>query len=169
MYVCAYMFVCVCMCVCAWMFCADCQNHLYADDTVLYSSSSDMSWKFNTLQSNFNLVQIWFSSNKLLLNKKKSYNMLFCTRPDPLLVIGLLDGTTIEKIEEFKYLGLWLDSQLSFKPHSNSITKKNVGCLKSLYRSVDCFSQEVRKIMIPNVGLCWCCLWYHLWIKSPSS
>ena len=137
--------------------CLDSQIHLYADDTVLYSSSSDILQIQHSLQSDFNLVQIWFSSNKLLLNKKKSYSMLFCTQPDHLLSsnwsISLLDGTTIEKIEEFKYLGLWLDSQLSFKPHINAITKKIFGCLKSLYRSVDCFSQEVRKRLIMQLIL----------------
>ncbi|XDV21785.1 hypothetical protein PO909_026805, partial [Leuciscus waleckii] len=135
--------------------CSDCQIHLYADDTVLYFSSSDISQIQYSLQSDFNLVQGWFSSNKLLLNKRKSYNMLFCTQPDPSLLsnwsISLLDVTTIEKIEELKYLGLWLDSQLSCKFHINSITKKIFGCLKSLYRSADCFSQEVRKRIITQL------------------
>ena len=82
--------------------CLDSQINLYADDTVLYSSSSDILQIQHSQQSDFNLVQIWFSSNKLLLNKKKSYSMLFCTQPDHLLSsnwsISLLDGTTIEKI-----------------------------------------------------------------------
>lgn len=123
--------------------------NLYADDTVLYFSGTDISQLQHSLQADFNRVEVWFSLNKLLLNKKKSYNMLLCTRADPSLLsnwsITLLDGTVLEKNEEFKYLGLWLDSQLSFKPHINSITKKIFGCLKSLYCSVDYFSQEVQK------------------------
>lgn len=51
--------------------------------------------------------------------------MLFCTRPDSLLTSSLAkmrcitfrDGTTLAKVEEFKYLGLWFDSQLSL--HQN--------------------------------------------------
>lgn len=46
--------------------------HLYADDTVIYTS--------NSLQSDFNLVQKWLHSNKLILNKKKTCCMLFGTR-----------------------------------------------------------------------------------------
>ena len=42
------------------------------------------------------LLQIWFSSNKLN-KKKKSHSMLFCTQPDTLLrCISLLDGTVEE-------------------------------------------------------------------------
>ena len=51
--------------------CSDSQTHLYADDTVIYSSSTDISQIQHSLQSDFNLVQKWFSFNKLLLNKKK--------------------------------------------------------------------------------------------------
>ena len=72
---------------------------IYMQMTLSYTLPAMIFHKFNTLQSDFNLVQIWFSSNKLLLNKKKSYNMLFCTWPDPSLSnwsIRLLDGTAIE-------------------------------------------------------------------------
>ena len=138
--------------------CSDSQTHLYADDTVIYSSSTDISRIQHSLQSDFNLVQKWFSFNKLLLNKKKSYSMLFCTRPNSLPLtknwsISFLDGTALSKVEEFKYLGLWLDTQLSFKPHINSISKKIFGQLKSLYLSADCFSQQVRKRIITQLIL----------------
>lgn len=126
--------------------CSHAQIHLYADDTVIYSSGLDISQIKHSLQTDFNLVQKWFSANKLLLNEKKSYSMLFCPRPNSLpLTIKSLDEIALQKVEKFKYLGLWLDSQLSFKSHINSITKKTYGRLKSLYRSVECFSLQVRK------------------------
>ena len=99
--------------------------------TLYYTLPALIFHKFYTL---YNLISIWFKYGSLQIS------FFFCTQPDPLLSnwsISLLDGTTIEKMEEFKYLGLWLDSQLSFKPHINSITKKNFG-----YCSVDCFSRS---------------------------
>ena len=57
--------------------CSDCQIHLYADDTVIYSSKHNISQIQHSLQSNFNRVQKWFSSNKLLLNKKKNHIACF--------------------------------------------------------------------------------------------
>lgn len=55
----------------------DCQVHIYTDDTVIYSFKPEISQIQHSLQSNFNLVQKWFSSNKHLLNEKKSYSMFF--------------------------------------------------------------------------------------------
>jgi len=136
--------------------CSNSSIHLYADDTVLYFSSSDILQIQHSLQLDFNLVQKCFFSNKLLLNRSKSKSMLFCTRRSSLHLlnnwsISLQDGTTLSKVEEFKYLGLWLDTQLSFKPHINSICKKVYGQLKSLYCSADCFSQQVRKRIITHL------------------
>ncbi|XDV43619.1 hypothetical protein PO909_012067 [Leuciscus waleckii] len=110
-------------------FSLDCQIHLYADDTVIYTSKFDISEIQTSLQSDFNRIQTWFSSNLLLLNKKKSYSMLFATRStyhkqNNSLEVQFLDGIPLENVEEFKYLGLWLDSQLTFRPHIDSIIKK---------------------------------------------
>lgn len=35
-------------------------------------------------------------------------------------------------MEEFKYLGLWFDSHLSFRPHIDSIVKKNHSSLNEI-------------------------------------
>lgn len=59
--------------------CSNCLAHLYADDTVIYTSNSDIIQIQNSLQSDFNLVQKWLYNNKLVLNKKKSCSMLFGT------------------------------------------------------------------------------------------
>ena len=61
--------------------------------------------------------------------------------------------TALVNTEEFKYLGLWLDSQLSFKFHINSVSKKKCFHLKSLYRSIECFSLQVRKRIITQLIL----------------
>ena len=51
--------------------CSNCQIHLYADDTVIYSPGSDTPQIQHLLQSDFISVQNWLFSNKLLINKKK--------------------------------------------------------------------------------------------------
>ena len=55
--------------------CLDCQIHLYADDTVMYTSKHNISEIQTSLQFYFNCIQTWFSCNLLLLNKNKSYSM----------------------------------------------------------------------------------------------
>ena len=75
--------------------------------------------------------------------------MLFATRSASLnqgnnLSLKFLDDTPLKQVDEFKYLGLWLDSQLSFRCHINSVVKK-INCnLRILYRSINCFTQLIR-------------------------
>lgn len=138
--------------------CSDCQIHLYADDTVVYTSSYDISKIQTSLQFDFNLIQTWFSSNLLLLNKNKSYSMLFATRSalhkqNNSLHVKFVDGTPLKNVEEFKYLGLWLDSQLTFRTHIDSIVK-NINCsLRILYRSINCFTKQIRLKIITQLLL----------------
>lgn len=78
--------------------CSDSQILLYADDTVIYSSKRDINSIQSSLQLYFNTIQKWFSDNGLILNKSKSYSMLFSTRPVRFnqgnsLTIKFLDGT----------------------------------------------------------------------------
>lgn len=37
------------------------------------------------------------------------------------------DGSQLSNVSEYKYLGLWLDTELSFKPHIDCIIKSHIG------------------------------------------
>ncbi len=63
------------------------------------------------------------------------------------------DGSPLDKTQLFKYLGLWIDPELSFKPHIDNIVKKANGSLGSLYRSINCFTFEIRKRLISQLIL----------------
>ena len=62
------------------MICSNTSVQLYTDDTVLYTSKSNISQVQSALQLDFDIVQNWLSSNRLLLNKTKSYSMVFGTK-----------------------------------------------------------------------------------------
>ena len=38
--------------------------------------------------------------------------------------ISTLNGTPIERVSNYKYLGIWMDDKLSFKIHIPELTKK---------------------------------------------
>jgi len=97
--------------------------------TQLYTSKNNISKIQTLLQLDFSHIQTWFSSNLLLLNKNKYYSMLFATRSalhkqNNYFEFKFLDGTPLMKADEFKYLGLWLDSRLILRPHIDYIVKK---------------------------------------------
>ncbi len=63
------------------------------------------------------------------------------------------DGLSLEAVDSFKYLGLWIVPELTFKPHIDYIVNRTYGCLRLLYRSINCFTCQVRKIIISQVIL----------------
>ena len=68
----------------------------------------------------------WFKANKLSINLGKTKYMIFnprminatCTEK---IKIG---NTTIGKVDEFKFLGIIFDSQLSWKAHASALESK---------------------------------------------
>ena len=60
------------------------------------------------------------------------------------LLLKLLDDTPLVKVDELKYLGLLLDSQLTVRRHIHSVVNKINYNLRILYRSINCFTQQIR-------------------------
>ncbi len=131
---------------------------LYADDTVIYTSKSDISEVQAILQADFNILEDWLLNNKLLLNKNKSVTMTFGTNPKLKSISGSLtiscnDGTHLQKVNKFKYLGVWMDPTLSFNMHIDTIVHK-VNCrINMLYRSRKCFTNGVRRKLVVQLIL----------------
>ena len=144
--------------------CKNCSIQLYADDTAIYTSDSDQSKIQSTLQTEFNLVQEWLLKECLVLNKKKTCGMLFGTRyflnrTASDLSVHFPDGSPLKTVQTFKYLGLWLDSELSFQSHVDSIRGKVNNSLRLMYRSINCFTPEIRKhivqqLLLPIIDYC---------------
>ena len=123
---------------------------LYADDTVIYTSNSDIDEVHTTIQSDFNILEEWLLQNKLLLNKNKSVVMIFGSNSKLKSIsdsckISCNDGTILQNVDKVKYLGVWLDSTMTFKTHIDYVVRK-VNCrINMLYRSRNCFTYSVRK------------------------
>ncbi len=65
-------------------------------------------------------VNDWLKLNKLSLNLKKYKYMIFHTHRKKVKTLHLMiDETIIERVTEFKLLGLILDENLCWKSHIN--------------------------------------------------
>uniref|UniRef100_A0A8C7QQ74 Reverse transcriptase domain-containing protein n=1 Tax=Oncorhynchus mykiss TaxID=8022 RepID=A0A8C7QQ74_ONCMY len=92
--------------------------HLYADDTILYTSGPSLDTVLTTLQASFNAIQLSSRGLQLVLNTSKTTCMLFnqsLPAPAHLSNITTLDGSDLEYVGNYKYLGVWLDCKLSFQ------------------------------------------------------
>ena len=92
---------------------------LFADDTTIYTSSSDVSVLYETLNSNLKVVSDWFRANKLSLNVNKTTYMIFKHNQQVNvdnfeLKIG---GNIIEMVQCTKFLGLYIDNKLQWTNH----------------------------------------------------
>ena len=90
------------------LICSNSSVQLYADDTVIYTSEPHLLQIQTALQSDFNNLQSWLLSNKLLLNKSTFYIMVFGTRHNLKsksnnLILVCNDGTYLHQVDQTKY------------------------------------------------------------------
>ena len=68
------------------------------------------------MNAEFSKVVEWLNINKLSLNKAKSKYMIFHIPSKGIHSLTLkIDNTNIEKVDEFNFLGLTLESNLNLK------------------------------------------------------
>lgn len=97
---------------------------LFADDTNIFFSCDN----YNTLIkiANEELVKLktWMDINKLSLNLNKTKVMMFGNYKENAEILLSIDGVTLEIVSEIKFLGITIDSKLSWKPHIRYIQGK---------------------------------------------
>ena len=105
-----------------------CKVSLYADDTVLYYSSNTIEQAMPVIQRDLILLSDWCKRNRLTVNCNKTkyctYGMRsFIKKSKNVDTILSLNGTVLEKVCSYKYLGFILDDQLNFNKHINELSK----------------------------------------------
>lgn len=125
---------------------------LYADDTSLISSSAllDLN-KLNGNSINNELAKVshWLTENKLSLNISKTKCMLFHhyqkekhISPDSIPLLEL-NGYKIDYVDEFKFLGITIDTSLSWKAHIDLTCKRVLSAIGILSRTKNMFPKHV--------------------------
>ncbi len=105
----------------------DANFHFYADDSVMYCSASSGKQALYKLQSAFDVIQSRIYNLKLVLNVDKTKYKLFSgSKKFDKNVSSLLtlQGTVIESVKDYKYLGIIVDDALSFSSHITQLKKK---------------------------------------------
>ena len=109
---------------------------LYADDTCVFRSDSDISNNISIVNRELLNVKKWMQANCLTLNFKKCHYLLFRRKqrvlPDNINNI-YLGGAKLNKQENTKYLGVVLDEHLSWAFHVNHLCRKLSKFIPLLY------------------------------------
>ena len=120
----------------------NCEIQLYADDTLLFYSSNSISDIEHHLTEDLGSIVSWLESNFLFLNYSKTKIMLVGTHQR----LSRVNSFTVHarnnilgRVYQFKYLGVMLDSTLSWNDHIDYISSKissRLGMLRKARRVV---------------------------------
>uniref|UniRef100_A0A8K9VC74 Reverse transcriptase domain-containing protein n=1 Tax=Oncorhynchus mykiss TaxID=8022 RepID=A0A8K9VC74_ONCMY len=125
--------------------------HLYADDTILYTSGPSLDTVLSNLQTCFNAIQHSFRGLRLLLNASKTKCMLFnrlLPAPARPTSITTLDGSDLEYVDIYKYLGVWLDCKLSFQTHIKHLQSKIKSRIVFQFRNKASFTHAAKLTLV---------------------
>ena len=108
---------------------------LFADDTMMYMSHSNLNYINYCIEQDLQIVADWFKANSLTLNLSKSVAMMF----KPKNAVGKITSLQIKQltlplVKETKFLGVWLDDELNVTSHLNRLSakiKRNVYLLRN--------------------------------------
>ena len=110
--------------------------------------------RLTNLQTSFNAIQLSLHGLQLLLNAGKTKCMLFnrsLPAPARLSSINTLDGSDLDNykyVENYKYLGVWLDWKLSFQTHIKHRQSKIKSRIDFLYRNKASFTHAAKHTVV---------------------
>jgi len=113
---------------------------MFADDTNLFYSDKNILNLFSVMNSELENVSKWFKANKLSLNIKKTKFSLFHQAnrshniPEELPVL-ILDRIIIKRDKVTKFLGVFIDENLSWKYQIDYLSTKVAKSIGILYKS----------------------------------
>jgi hypothetical protein len=101
--------------------------NLFADDTLLYMKckAEDIDSSIDLFNSDLNSLFNWLCFSKLAINTSKTKAMIISSRKNFAVMNHLkVNNIDIEFVQTMKYLGIIIDSSLSFCNHYESLLKK---------------------------------------------
>lgn len=111
-------------------------HHLYADDIAIFTSFDLNGYdaSLSLLQDCVFHLQDWFNANRLKLNPAKSELIVcpchLCPTPD-IVSLGVINVSASPVV---KYLGVSLDSSLSFENHIQRVSRESFAFLRNMWK-----------------------------------
>ncbi|XP_055542976.1 uncharacterized protein LOC129728552 [Wyeomyia smithii] len=117
---------------------------MYADDIVLVNATTSTEQLQTLINEDLERLLRWMNQHKLTLNAAKTKYMLFNDNMGSTLNI-LYNGEQIELVQNFKYLGVWFDSELKWTYHIRELNKK-LSQVAGVFKKIsDCIPIETKR------------------------
>ena len=133
-----------------------CQIALYTDDTVLYVANKDPSKSITSLRQDVDAISTWCQNNGIRANTEKTKVMVFGSRKAiekvPEFEIKM-NAAPLQSVLSYKYLGVTLDSQLTYKLQIKRIISSVSGKLKQFQRMRSFFSKKAAILVYKSMLL----------------
>ena len=138
---------------------------LFADDSNFFCIGKDLSSVTSIVNQELCTIVNWLNSNKMSLNIEKTHFMVF--KPKRRMIYEscniTINGCKIDEVKYTKFLGVMIDSELSWKNHIDYISSKiskNIGLLskaRSMF-STETLTSLYYSFVYPYITYC-----IHVW------
>lgn len=144
----------------------NCKIILFADDALIYVSADNANDCYAQMNFDLNKLEVWLQNNKLKLNTDKTKYMFIASKTSKSKFKEdlknnniIIQGKKIEFVNEIKYLGVIIDSNLNFNKHCDFICKKvskKIGFLCRVAESLSLWSRVTvySTIIAPHFQYC---------------
>ena len=136
---------------------------LFADDTNIFLDDVSLNSLKNNVNQELENLNLWFQANKLSLNVKKTKYIVFGHNNRNLDIHVKINNEEIERVQAVKFLGIFIDNELSWKPHISHIETKISRSLGIFYKIQNKVSDDVKlmlykTLILPHMMYC-CSIW----------
>ena len=122
---------------------------LFADDVKFSLSGKNPNELVQIANTELQKLYVWCLANRVSINILKTYHMIFSNRPPtntpPLVIKSLLTYEVIQRVNVFKFLGVYYDHNLNFKAHISHVTSRLASLSSLFYRLKDSVPEFVLK------------------------
>uniref|UniRef100_A0A3B3CCL8 Reverse transcriptase domain-containing protein n=1 Tax=Oryzias melastigma TaxID=30732 RepID=A0A3B3CCL8_ORYME len=144
--------------------CSDVDIQMYADDTVVYVHGSDAASVAKKLTNALENISLWLQSASLTLNLNKTVAMYFTKtkKQKSSFPCIYINKCQIKTVDEFKYLGVILDTNFSFKKHVKKVSN-TIKYSLSVFRNIrnklthDSAKVYLDAMILSHIGYCISC------------
>lgn len=140
---------------------------LYADDTTLYITGKNINDLFLKMNIELDNLSAWFKANKLALNINKTNYIVFS--PNNINTVDMtltIDSIQLQRVDSTKFLGIYMDSRMTWEHHINYVGNKmssGLYILNSLKHTLPSYNLSMIYFSLIHCRLTYGCL---LWGNS---